>query len=103
MKKGLLQGGKFFQIFIEDLLRARCFARNWNVAVNNTATVFPSLVGLNSPGISGRAVAFEEIPFDDDFRPKTPTGEMKKFGAYTNPDLIDEEEPAIWSGEEHFR
>lgn len=62
--------------------------------MNNTATLFPSLVGLNSPGISGKAVAFEELPFDENFKPKMPTGEMK-FGAYTNPDLIDEEEPAI--------
>lgn len=54
-----------------------------NAAVNNNpATAFPSRVGL-TVGIFGRAVAFEEIPFDD-IRPKAPSywGDDEVWGTH---------------------
>ena len=86
--------GKFFTYLLTVCYVPGTVVEIENITVNNTATVLEPH-GSSSLDVSRRAIALEETLLDNDIRPKTSTGEMRKIGAHMNPDLIDEKEPAI--------
>lgn len=70
-----------------------------NVAVNNTATVFPSLVGLTVYTFLEEMWPLKKyllMMMSD--QKLLPTGEMKKFGAHRNPDLMRRNQPCDYLG-----